>query len=654
MATIEISASDVSAAGNFLEQFLTDEVPSGDFTRGTALRDLTIGALAAIFAYLTNENNLVKNRQSLKTIQAGVVDTEPESLADAVTALLSNFFISPKSGLYARGTILCHASAATDIFIQPTQRFTKTPGVVFKVDSDTTYFIAAGYLLPIVDVAGNAIEYLFYVPLIALATGESFNIDPGTFSDFNRFNPYVTRVENLDKFSGGRGPETTQELLARAPTAISVRNLINSRSIQAVLDEQFPSIKSMVVVGMGDPEMQRDVLTGVGNHLALHIGGATDIYLMLPMTEATFTGIIGGSFLRPDGIVNIFRDAATPFAATVKVGDILKVTAGLPGVPREFFITDVTDTQLLVSDRIPFPAATDEASPVTYCTYSIGHVPTDYADVIPVKTTGTTSRRTASTSVVTLPGGPVMDFLDVALVNPPVGMNAYKDPVDGFIHLTDRVNSAPANGTDPTVALQFRTVVQNPLSAQSACQWLDVVVPALIAGVSTAGLQLRVRYLTLSNYTSVYTYVLDRGNRTNCASQLPRGHHPVTLSASISYRLKPTATDVLNNDDLAQAVAAFINDFDTSISPIDVSSISTFLKDTYQSIAAVFPFTIAYTLAAPTGQVIDYSTTDEVVLTTAKKVVGEPDIDFLAYGISNRTVRYLTTSGAITLTDLGA
>jgi len=50
MSTVTITASDVTLAANFLEQFLTDQVPEGDFTQGTALRDLTVNALAAVVA----------------------------------------------------------------------------------------------------------------------------------------------------------------------------------------------------------------------------------------------------------------------------------------------------------------------------------------------------------------------------------------------------------------------------------------------------------------------------------------------------------------------------------------------------------------------------------------------------------------------------
>jgi hypothetical protein len=115
VAQIVVSQDDVLTAQNFLEQFLSDSIPDGDFSKGTALRDLTIGALAAVFAYLTKEQNTIQSRQSLKTIQETVVDADPTSLRDSITALLSNFFISLKPGRYARGTAVGHTSQALDI-----------------------------------------------------------------------------------------------------------------------------------------------------------------------------------------------------------------------------------------------------------------------------------------------------------------------------------------------------------------------------------------------------------------------------------------------------------------------------------------------------------------------------------------------------------
>ncbi len=646
--TIALSASDVADAANFLESFLGEEVPDGDFTKGTALRDLTIGAIAAIFAYLTQQNTLVRARQSLATMQQGVVDADPASLQDAVTALLSNFFITPNQGLYARGTALGHSTTQTDIFITPSQRFTYAPGLDFTVDNGGAVFvIAAATLLPIFDTSGAVTEYQFNIPLKALAIGEQFNVSPGLFSSFDRFSPYVSSVEVTAKFAGGKSAETLAEVTARAPTAVSVRNLINDRSIRAVLGDNFPDIKAITVIGMGDPEMQRDVLTGVAAHLAVHVGGAVDIYLLLDLVETSFTGVIGGQFERPDGLVTIFTDIAGAIFGAVEVGDIIRITAGIPNVPREFFVdTKVSDSKLLVSERIPFPVATDELI-ATNATYSIGRVSPSFNDVIATLTTGITSRSPSTSGRITLPGGPVMDILDVAILNPPVAMAAYQSPLDGYIHFTDRVNTAPAANTDVTVPLQYRVVVWNPGVAQSAQQYMEIDVgqPFAMTLGSLDSYNLKVRYLTLSNYGNINTFVTGRAERTVAANQITRGHYPIKLSFTIDYKLKVNAPSLLDDNLLAQSLVDFVNSFDTTTEPLSTSAIIQYLTDQNPSIATVFPFNIYYALFAADGSLVQFTTTDEVLLSDMKKVDGQPVLDYTPYSI--RTVRYLTDAASI-------
>lgn len=656
MAQIVVSQDDVLTAQNFLEQFLSDSIPDGDFSKGTALRDLTIGALAAVFAYLTKEQNTIQSRQSLKTIQETVVDADPTSLRDSITALLSNFFISLKPGRYARGTAVGHTSQALDIFIQPTQRFTKSPGLVFAVDSTGTYVIQRTELLPVTDSNGVVIEYQFRIPLVALAIGPAFNIEPGLFSSFDAFSPYVTRIENTEKFAGGKSEESTAEVLARAPTAISIRNLINDRSIQAVLTDTFPDIKKLLVVGYGEPEMQRDTLEAVGPRLAVHVGGCTDIYVNLDIVEAVTTGTIGGPFQRSDGVAAIFRDADGRTFPGVGPGDILRIVSGLPKVPREFFVVSTGPGELYVSERIPFPVASDEQFPVGYLAYTVGRIPPLYNDLISNGglpwPRGVSSRTVSIPGAITLPPGPVLDVLDVAITDPVVPELAYKSPVDGFIHFSNRVNSMPELNIDPNIALQYQLLTRNPLYAQSMQMWMVLAVGQVGNNSRYDGRHLRVRYRTLANYANIYNYVRSPANRVNNANQLPRAHHPIVVGMTIQYRLKTTAKAALNNALIAQTVADYINAFDTTTNPIDVSAISDLIRTVYTDIATVFPFVISYALNAPTGDLITFQTSNEVRMIQAKQVAG-PLLDLLSLGVSDRTVRYISSSRTIVPVDVG-
>jgi hypothetical protein len=648
--TVNISPQDVANAANFLEAFLSDSNPNGDFSSGTALRDLTVGALAAVFAFVRADATQVRQMQSLQTV-AAATGGDPEALRDAVVAILSNFFVTPKAGAKARGSALGHASQLTDIFIQPTHQFTRSPGVVFVVDSPSTYFIPQNQLIPIVDSTGAVLEYQFRIPLVAVATGDAYNIDPGLFSDFDRFNPFVTRIENPDKFSGGKGPETVDQILARAPTAISVRNLINTRSITATLDDNFPDTRSLFIAGFGDPEMQRDRLDVAKPFLALHVGGMVDIYLLLDLVETSFTGAVGGLFARPDGVINMFRDPSSSFA-NVEVGDVIRIIGGVPQVPGEFVVVENHGNELVVDPRVPFGIATDESAPPANVSYTIGRIGPIFNDVlsgtggVPLAT-GVTSRHVSHPGGITLPGGPVMDILDVAILDPTSPESAFKSPVDGFEHFPNHVNGTPREAATAIQGLQFATVIHNPLEAQSARQWMEIVIGTDARPSRFDGRSLRVRYRTLAGYDAIYGFVTDRLQRTVAANQLPRGHNPVSLSIALTYKLSPTAPSLLDDSVIAQTVVDFINAFDTSVTPIDVSAIGQQVRNAFPTISALLPFEVTYTLLAPTGAVLTYRSGDIVVIDPSKQVDG-PALDLGSLGVTDRTVRYLANTLDVT------
>lgn len=660
---VTINPTDVTTAANFLEQFLTDQVPDGDFSKGTALRDLTVNALAAVVAFLRADAAQIRQLQSLTSVQAATSGDET-ALSDAVTAILSNFFVARKNGTKARGIAVGHSTQKVDMFIPTNTTFTYSQNIVFVVDSTDTLFIPSRDLVPIIDATGAVLEYQFNIPLVAVTYGDAYNVNPDIFSGFDRFSPYVTRIDSVVAFTGGGGVESVTDLLARAPTAISVRNLINERSIAATLEDNYPDIESVLVIGMGEPEMQRDIVPTVAPNLRFHIGGAVDIYLRTALVETSYTRSVGGFFERPDGVVTMFRDASVTLTAVLP-GDVIRVTAGLPIVPSEFLVTSTDGTTLMVSERSAFPIATDEGLPPTNVTYTIGRTAPEYNDVISgvgfqPYTTGTTSRQIATSGRITLPGGPVMDILDVAIVNPPPLESGFVSTLDGFIHFTDQVNTTPANIISANTPLQFQTIVHNPLYAQSALQWMELVVGPTGNVSRWDGLLLRVRYRTLQSFVDIDTFVRGARERVAAASQLPRGHHPVSISMTLTYRLKNTATALLNDTDIANTIISYINSFDAATAAIDVSSIIQLVKTSYPDIASIVPpttgapiLTIFYTFRAPTGDVLYYETNDIVEVDETKLVSG-PSISLKALGVTDQTLRYIANSTGITVKQEGA
>lgn len=654
---VTINPTDVTAAANFLEEYLSDKIPDGDFTKGTALRDLTINALASVVAFLRADAAQIRDLQSLATIEAATTGDDA-ALADAAAAILSNFFISRKSGSKARGIAVGHISVKTDIFISSTTAFYYDTNLVFYVDTDlSVYSINARELIPIIDETGAVIEYQFSVPLVASANGIAYNVLPNIFSRFDRFNPYVTRIDSINPFVGGTDIETPTEVIARAPTAISVRNLINERSITATLEDNFSEIEALLVVGMGQPEMQRDTAPLISPHILFHVGGAVDIYLRTALVETTFTGTVGGLFARPDGIVTLFRDATVSLAAVLP-GDVIRVVSGFPEAPVEFMVISTDGVTLTVSEKAPFPFATEESNPPSRVSYTIGRIGPEYNDVVADAgfqpyTFGTTSRRSAKSGRITLPGGPVMDILDVAVLNPPTAEAAFKSQIDGFVHFTNHVNTTPTNVLTPTLPLEFQTIVHNPSYAQSALQWMEVVVGPATATARWDNTSLRIKYRTLQAFSTIDLFVRGERERVLAAFPLPRAHNPVTLTFTLVYRLKATAPAFLNDAAIVNTIVNFINAFDATNASIDVSTIIQLVKDNYTDIASIVPQTtgapilsIQYVLRAPTGDVITYSTNDVVEVSDAKRIAG-PSLTLAALGVTNRTLRYITSSADI-------
>ena len=165
-------------------------------------------------------------------------------------------------------------------------------------------------MFPTFDATGTLVDYVADIPLVAISPGAGYNIDPGLFErvEVPGGLPYFSFAENMEMSEGGANQESTEEMLLRAETAISVRNLINNRSCDVTLQEKFPAITETLTVGMGEPEQIRDRRTEIAKHIKLHIGGCYDTYVSLPTITVEENHPVGGYFVRPDNMKVIFRD----------------------------------------------------------------------------------------------------------------------------------------------------------------------------------------------------------------------------------------------------------------------------------------------------------------------------------------------------------
>lgn len=585
MAAISVSEQDVTNAEAYLVAYLKEKVPEADFSPGSVVRDFVVKAIAYIFAFFRAEIQKTRDYQSLAALQQLPASAEVD---EAVTALLSNLFITRRPGTVSRVVATLHFSNSVDVVIAPTIRFFRN-GLAYTIDSAESLFIPRTSLSQVLTASAASAEYTTNVTLVCSTAGSAGDAAPGRFTSADRFNAYFTYAENTDYGSGGLDVETSAELLKRAPTALSVRNLANVRSVQSVLLELFPSLSSILTVGFGDAEMTRDRATEGVTQIAMHTGGYMDVYVKLPIVNVTELLTVGAPGSRADGIINVFYDAAADFTAGAAVvpGDVLKIHNGIPGAPREFMVREVFSGQrLFVSSRSPFPAA------VSGLTYSIGAQAPFFSEKRNGSTTGETTNFIQATDAVFPAGAPRGKIRKLEIST---------DSGTTWGALERQNLSAPGTGKY-TVDIITPELFQSDLSVEK------ITLPA---GSDTQ--LVRLTYDTLSGFDAVNAKVTDSFDRNVCANNIVRGFIPVYLGVAGTYALK-TGAAAIDETLLKQTVSTFLQEWDAS-QPLDVSAVTTFLRATFPSINRFYdPVTILFTVYAPDGQLYEFQTTDVVTV----------------------------------------
>lgn len=675
MADTDLSQKDIQDSQLFMQQFLTGLIPDGDFTEGTAEYDHLVKGFSYVFAYLKKLVGNEKARRSLLTLG----DMSPDQNVDeAADAILSNLFQSRDRGRVARGPLVVHLSARTDLLVRTTDRFFKTRSLYYLVDSASNYLLPASRLRPNVNSNGEVIDYVGTIPVVAARAGSSYNQQPGRFINFERTNPFITYVENTSPLEGGADSETTSDFIERASVAVSIQALINARSNTSLLRKLFPVIKTVTTIGNGDAEMVRDIITEPGSGLVLHVGGHVDIVVKTPTQEVTERLLVGSSFVRPDEKVLIFRhDNSVNFLTgsgltggkPVIPGDVLNLTSGLPEAPFQYLISSVGAQELVVHARTPFSRATDEDTTTSSdLAYTIGNDYPGFSNKHSGSLLAETSRSMTVENGVMLQGRPVYRVKRVEIPVPPTGYEQYIDQAAGGMVFNERVNDVPAIPTGSS--LQYRVRVLNPHENQSsrAVTLIELGWP----GSDFTDTVVEVTYDTLASFTTIDTYVSDRENRPSAANTLLRARHPVVLSMTVPYAVNSAPTPfrastgvVFNEAASVESLADFINNYEGE-NVVDVSLLATEVRAKADTVAAVYPFSIEYELLGPDGRVFKYATTDRVTVfpdgTRGAQLLnptdfGLPSTDYYAalekllrgLGVSDRNLRYLTSIDEISL-----
>jgi len=353
MANVTLSQEDLRAAEAFLEAVLVEAFPDADYSRGSALRDHVINALAVIVGAMRGEATRIRYATSFDTI--GLLEDPNERLA-AAQALAANWFVTPRAGTRVRGVVTIHFTRRVDGRITPAVVFAKTAGLRFRLDQATDYTFLASDLLPNLDSAGAVTDYVLRVPVVAEFVGNAYAVSAGLFAATTPFSTALSFVENESAFGQATEPETAEELLARVPDAITVRDLNSARSITAVLQDTFSEITDVYVAGMGQPELRRDVYDLAGPMTQFHVGGATDVYVNMPVApERMYQATVGTQFIDGRPAITAFKDPdIADLRTVVRPGDVLRIYNAGSSEPRLYLIETVKAAYLRVQERQPF------------------------------------------------------------------------------------------------------------------------------------------------------------------------------------------------------------------------------------------------------------------------------------------------------------
>lgn len=267
---LQVSDEDIKESEIFAVNYLQPLYPDLDLREGTALRDTAIRSSATLLALMRKGLSYYFTINTL----SNATDSTPEETVDSI---LSNFFLVRKEGSNSIVRARMYFAIRKDVTISSSFYFS-TNNEQFFYPVETTSVSATDLLLD-----STKDLYYFDVDLKSEEPGEAYNISEGELLYFSIFDPFFVGSDILFLKQQSIPRESNTSFVDRANTAVSTRNLINSPSIDARIQETFNLFSNITSVGMGEPEMVRDLVTvRTGNppqFVDIHIGGHVDVYV---------------------------------------------------------------------------------------------------------------------------------------------------------------------------------------------------------------------------------------------------------------------------------------------------------------------------------------------------------------------------------------
>lgn len=330
---------------SFIQERLAESDASLETRKGSGFYDLFVKPQELMLQPLLSAMETVLTAQSVRRI----LDLDDPNSFDSVLVddLAANSYVERTTGANAITIVRVFYADAKDLELpELSGQFTS---------GSLNFFNSSDVVVSKSQMAIQQAGTLFYVdiPVVAELPGDSYNVDVGAITTFVN-DPDTVSVTNLTKAQGGVAAETNTELLIRARNSVGVRDLETVKGINAILREKFPTIQEIRPIGMGDPEMMRDILYNT------HVGGKTDVYIKTPSIGTSQADILGITF---DSTRSIPKNVHMELTATT-FNNELSYLGNLYIVSGSLTVKDdvVETAAQIVTTSVPAPAGINLSS----------------------------------------------------------------------------------------------------------------------------------------------------------------------------------------------------------------------------------------------------------------------------------------------------
>lgn len=265
------SSEVVFAKEELIVAFIQEAFPTIDLSPGTAIRDLLVRMYAHLETRIQEQIDLALISSSLLEISKN-----PEDIDDVqLERLLSNYNVTRSEGSIASGKLRLFLNTNQSLLIPSSTEILIdnvlfNPAESFLLLANDVYTAAPGQRL--ITPSGNL--YTAVIDLVAANSGANGNVRTGSLmgSIVPNSGNIVSAKADSD-FTGGADADNNQVLLDKMKTGVVGKVFGGRAHIKAKLKSQFSGIMDVGCVGFSDPEMKRDLYSGV------HMGGKIDLFV---------------------------------------------------------------------------------------------------------------------------------------------------------------------------------------------------------------------------------------------------------------------------------------------------------------------------------------------------------------------------------------